>query len=37
MKINGMLTVGELLTMVDESRIDTVVLMTFTDIYGRLV
>jgi glutamine synthetase len=34
MKINGMLTVDELRTMVNESRIDTV-LLTFTDIYGR--
>ena len=34
MKINGMLTVDELRTMVDESRVDTV-LLTFTDIYGR--
>ena len=34
MKINGMLTVDELRTMVNESRVDTV-LLTFTDIYGR--
>ena len=34
MKINGMLTIDELRTMVNESRIDTV-LLTFTDIYGR--
>src|SRR5947209_2999369 len=34
MKINGMLSVDELRTIVDESRIDTV-LLTFTDIYGR--
>src|SRR4051812_6054042 len=34
MKINGMLTMDELRTMVNESRVDTV-LLTFTDLYGR--